>query len=255
MQLPVQALDTIVMGSRWAHEQKQHLALQCMQVLETYYQWVYELFKPFIGRRILDAGCGLGTFTALMENNADYILAVDSSSKNIEAIRNRFRGSPVVEAVQVNLEHDSKVFGSKQLDTVVCTDVLEHVKDDMALLKLFFEIVQRDGHLLVKVPACRWLFGSMDVASGHKRRYRLKDLQVKSERAGWQIIKVNYMNFAGVFPYWLKGRVLKKDSNYSRTFRPWQLTAIRRIVPMLKMLDQVIGPPIGQSAILIARKS
>ena len=252
--MPETRLDTPTIASKFSREQEHLLALQSMQTLETYYQWSYDLFKPFIGRRILDAGCGFGNFTAIARKNAEYILAVDSSSKNIQLLKDRFRESAVVEIAQLDLESDNEFLRAKHIDTIVCLDVLEHVNDDVALLERFFKTVQTGGHLLVKVPACKWLFGSIDVASGHNRRYIPQELRIKAERAGWETIKAHYMNIAGVFPYWIRSRVLRKEVNFSRTFKPWQLMAIRRVVPILKILDQIIGPPIGQSAILIARK-
>jgi len=247
-------LDKPTIASKFSREQGQLLALQRMQNLEIYYQWSYDLFKPFIGRRILDAGCGLGNFTAIAKKDAEYILAVDSSSKNIQILEDRFRNSAVVEIAQVDLESDNYSVPVKQIDTIVCLDVLEHFYDDVALLERFFKIVQAGGHLLVKVPACKWLFGSIDVASGHNRRYTLEELRIKAELAGWETIKVHYMNIAGVFPYWVRCRVLKKGVNFSRTFKTWQLNAVRRLMPIVKSFDNIIGPPIGQSAILIARK-
>ena len=114
--------------------------------------------------------------------------------------------------------------------------------------------MQTGGHLLVKVPTCKWLYGSIDLASGHYRRYTPEELRVKAESVGWETIKASYMNIAGVIPYWVKSCVLKKGVNFSRTFRPWQLKVVGGMVPILKILDKIVGPPIGQSAVLIARK-
>lgn len=235
--------------------EKEHLlALKQMMTLETYYRWSYDLFRSHIGRRILDAGCGLGNFSAIAKKNAEYVLCVDLSKENIHVLKQRFKDSNVVEIAQVDLERNSNFFRDKQIDTIVCLDVLEHVFDDVALLRSFFKIIQTGGHLLIKVPACHWLFGSIDVASGHYRRYSLEELRNKAESTGWEAIKVDYMNIAGVMPYWVKSCVLKKRANFSRTFKPWQLKVIRWLVPILKILDKMTGPPIGQSAILIAHK-
>jgi 2-polyprenyl-3-methyl-5-hydroxy-6-metoxy-1,4-benzoquinol methylase len=253
--MPDTNLDTCTSASKLSREQEHLLALQSMQTLETYYRWSYDLFKPFIGRRILDAGCGLGNFTAIItKKNAEYILAVDSSPRNIQVLKDRFKDLAIVEIAQVDLETDNDFFRGKQIDTIVCLDMLEHVYDDIALLKSFFKIMQTGGHLLVKVPTCKWLYGSIDLTSGHYRRYTPEELRVKAESVGWETIKANYMNIAGVIPYWVKSCVLKKGVTFSRTFRPWQLKVVGGMVPILKILDKIIGPPIGQSAVLIARK-
>ena len=248
-------LDACAVGRKLSHEQEHLFALQQMRTLETYYQWSHQLFKSYIGRRILDAGCGVGNFTATVEETAEYVLAADLSPKNLQILQDRFEGSRVVEIAKVDLETDQKFCRMKKIDTIVCLDLLEHVQDDVALLESFFSIIQAGGHLLVKVPACRWLYGAIDIASGHYRRYAPQELRKKAENAGWETLRVGYMNLAGVMPYWIKSRLLKKDVNFSRTFKPWQLGLLKRIVPILKILDRITGPPIGQSIILIARKS
>lgn len=240
--------------SKMSYEREHLLALKQMLILETYYRWSYDLFKSHLGRRILDAGCGLGNFSAIAEKDAEYVLCVDLSKENIRVLKQRFKDSNVVEIAQADLETNNELYRDKQFDTIVCLDVLEHVLDDVALLRRFFKIIRTGGHLLVKVPACPWLFGSVDVASGHVRRYTPNELRIKAESTGWEAISVDYMNIAGVIPYWVKSCVLKKRANFSRTFMPWQLKVIRWLVPALKILDKTTGAPIGQSATLIARK-
>jgi len=231
----------------------QHLeANKLMRSLSNYYRWVYELFSPDIGKRILDAGCGIGNFTGLLSQTADYVLAVDRSLENIKELKRRFETSPVVEVARLDLEHDFSHLKAKAFDTIVCLDVLEHVQDDIALLRKFKQIVVPNGKLLVKVPACPRLFGSIDVASGHYRRYTLAELREKAKVAGWQPIRLEYMNIWGIAPYFLKCLLLKSSANFSRTFAPWQLKVIRVSIPILKRLDRLLGPPIGQSVIMVA---
>jgi SAM-dependent methyltransferase len=223
-------------------------------MLEGYYKWPYRLFKAYMGQRILDAGCGLGNFTDLLKEDAEYVLGVDLSPMNIQALRDRFKDWDNIEIAQGDLEAGAEFWQAKQIDTIVCLDLLEHVRDDISLLRSFFGIIQEGGHLLLKAPACKWLFGSIDIASAHYRRYTPGELRRKAEAVGWETIRADYMNIAGVIPYWVKSRILKKELNFSRTFRPWQLKVVERIVPLLKSLDRITGPPIGQAAILIARR-
>lgn len=232
----------------------EHLeALERMRLLEPYYRWTLDLFRPYLGQRIMDAGCGIGNFTAVLASEVAYTLAVDLSPRNIAVLRERFCTTPTVEVAQLDLEHDITALQHKRLDTIVCLDVLEHLEDDIAMLRSFRAVLQAGGHLLVKVPACPWLFGSVDIASSHYRRYTLQELRSKASQAGWTPLQVAYTNFFGVLPYWLKSRVFKKSTNFSRTFSPKQLQRLRRIMPLLQAVDRLLGPPVGQSAILIAR--
>jgi SAM-dependent methyltransferase len=236
------------------HEREHADALQRMQLLRAYYEWVLELVRPHVGRRVLDAGCGIGNFTAVLEPLAEYVLAVDLSQENLKLLRARFSSSTVVEVAAHDLDLDFELVARKGIDTVVCLDVLEHVEDDISLLERFRDIIAPGGHLLLKVPACPWLYGSVDKASGHYRRYTPSVLRERAAQAGWEPLTARYMNLAGVLPYWVKCRMNKRDSTFSRTFKPWQLRAINGAVPVLRFMDRLAGPPIGLSAVVVARK-
>lgn len=240
-------------AAKLPHE-KEHLdALRRMQTLEPYYRWIYDLFQEHLGRRVLDAGCGVGNFTALLAENAELVVAADLSAENLNVVRRRF-GSGVVEALQVDLDLHTETLIERRLDTVVCLDVLEHVEDDSRLLTSFYQVVGPGGRLLLKVPALRWLYGTIDRASGHYRRYTRGELTQKAAGAGWRVDRCRYMNLAGVIPYWLKSRVLRRNVNLSRTFSEKQLQRIARSVPSCRLVDRITGPPLGQSLILIAHR-
>lgn len=229
-------------------------ALNRMRLLDPYYRWTLRRFGKFVGRRVMDAGCGIGNFTEVLASVVEFVLAVDLSPENIRVLNERFRGQSNVEVAQLDLDRDIATLQNHRLDTIVCLDVLEHIEDDVALLKSFHKAIQPGGHLLVKVPACKFLFGPIDVASSHYRRYTPSELREKAVQAGWNVVKTGYMNIWGVAPYYLKSRVQKKQSNFSRTFAPWQLNLIRSVIPLLEFGDKLVGPPVGQSAILIARR-
>ncbi|MEM1010728.1 MAG: methyltransferase domain-containing protein [Planctomycetota bacterium] len=242
--------------------EEEHLdALSRMRALETYYQWTLSLVRPWLGKRVLDAGCGTGNFLESVKTHVDLAHGVDLSPQNLVACRERFANDGNVSVAQADLDADAAELNAMQFDTVVSLDVVEHIEDDVAMLQNLLDVVQPGGHLLLKTPAHKWLFGAVDEASEHYRRYAAGELRDKAQQAGWEIVKLRFMNLSGVGPYFLKSRVLKKKANFSRTFKPWQLKAIRVAVPVFKAVDGVSslvtgfnGPPAGQSVVLIARK-
>jgi SAM-dependent methyltransferase len=232
----------------------EHLeALQRMRLLEPYYRWMLALMRPYLGKRVLDAGCGIGNFTVLLTEVVDYTLAVDLSAQNTAVLRERFRQTPAVAVLQLDLEGDLATLATQHLDTVVCLDVLEHLADDVGVLRNLRTVIRPGGSLIAKVPACPWLYGSVDRASSHYRRYSRRSLTETAVQAGWTSVRVVYTNIFGIAPYWLKSRVLKRQANFSRTFSPGQLHALRLLMPWLQRFDRWLGPPIGQSALLFAR--
>ena len=234
------------------HDEKHLEALKRMRSLRPYYQWTKSLFEGYLGERVMDAGCGIGNFCDLISDNVDFILAVDLSPSNLKILKQRFADNLKVKISQLDLDNDIEVIKKDKIDTIVCLDVLEHIENDIDMLKNFRKIIEPNGKLLVKVPACPWLYGNIDKASGHFRRYSRKMLLNNLRDAGWNPLFVSYMNIFGVLPYFIKSRITKRNSNFSRTFSPWQLSLLQMIMPILQKIDQLLGPPVGQSIVVVA---
>lgn len=149
---------------------------------------------------ILDVGAGSGFFSrALLAGGcADEAWCVDisypSDSDASEAGKPiRFRRS--VERLYCDL--------------VLLMDVLEHVDDDVDLLRHYVEKVPRGAHFLISVPAFRFLWSDHDVFLEHKRRYRLGDIERIAEQAGLEVLKGAYY-FGAVFPIAAALRLLER---------------------------------------------
>jgi SAM-dependent methyltransferase len=240
------------------HEAEHLAGLERMRGLAPYYGWVLDLAERLnggpLGRRILDAGCGIGNFVELLRGRADEVLAVDLSPRNIEVLRERFRGALNVDVLQTDLDAERAALRARSVDAIVCLDVLEHLDDDAGLVRCFHEILPPGGTLFVKVPACPWLYGSLDEESDHRRRYTRKGLVAVVRAAGFDVRAARYMNVVGVLPYFVKGRLLKRRSTLSNSFTPAQLGWIKRSIGLFRFVDRLTGPPVGQSVVLVARR-
>jgi len=240
------------------HEAEHLAGLERMRGLEPYYGWVLDLAERLnggpLGRRILDAGCGIGNFVELLRGRADEVLAVDLSPQNIAVLRERFRGVSNVQVMQTDLDAERAALRARSVDAIVCLDVLEHLDDDAGLVRCFYDILPPGGSLFVKVPACPWLFGSLDEESDHRRRYSKRSLLALVRAAGFEVEAARYMNVVGVLPYFVKGRILKRRSTLSNSFTPAQLGWIKRSIGFFRAVDRVTGPPVGQSVVLVARR-
>jgi hypothetical protein len=139
--------------------------------------------------------------------------------------------------------------------SIFTLDVLEHLPDDAAVLRQFHLALPTGGRLYIKVPALQWLYGPVDEASGHYRRYTRSSLRKAVEGAGFRIDKCRYMNLAGVAPYFLKSRILKRGENFSRTFSLSQIKRIQRMMPALRLIDRFCGPPLGLSVVCVATRA
>ncbi len=99
------------------------------------------------GARVLDLGCGVGSFSALLAARSMRVMCVDVSEENVEAVRRRHPELPVVRANATALPFDDDAF-----DAAVLMEVLEHVEDDRAALSELRRVVRDDGLLILSAP-------------------------------------------------------------------------------------------------------
>ena len=129
-----------------------------------------ELLAVGPGREILNAGAGLGSFTALLEARGFSVTSSDVSEPALDHLSERVDG-PVVGADLTKLP-----FANANFDAVVLGEVLEHVEDDRAALAEVHRVLRPGGKLALSVPANPAWFGPSDVWAGHFRRYTSADL-------------------------------------------------------------------------------
>jgi SAM-dependent methyltransferase len=214
-----------------------------------YYRWVLRRFAPYLGRRIVEVGAGVGTFSRLLldESRPSRLVLVEPADNLAPLLRSRFDGDPRVAVVHGYLED---VPPDVSADAIVGVNVLEHVADERAFLDAAARALTPDGFLLVLVPAGPWLFGALDEEFGHFRRYTRGTLEQALGISGFRLRAVRYHNFPGIVAWFLMGRVLRQ-----RTLPPRAVARYDRfVVPWLSRLEDVWRPPFGQSLVAVASK-
>ena len=71
----------------------------------------------------------------------------------------------------------SSPLAAEKFDTVICMNILEHLKDDREAVTNMSTLLEPGGRLIILVPALKALFGSMDISFEHLRRYNKDDLK------------------------------------------------------------------------------
>jgi len=222
--------------------------------LTAYYGWVLDLFGTDIAFPAADAGAGSGHFASLLRLRGGPLLLLEGGSDNLAELAARFDGDAGVEVVECDLNACGPLLADRGVRSVFSLDVLEHLPDDRAVLGQFHAALPAGGRVYIKVPALPMLFGAVDAASGHYRRYTVASLRAAVESAGFRVERCHYMNLAGVAPYFLKSRVLRRAANFSRTFSPKAIRRIQQGMPWIRRIDRLTGAPIGLSVVCIARR-
>ena len=163
--------------------------------VDRYNKWIYQSIRPYLGNRILDVGCAIGNITRYFLDR-ELVMGLDVSDEFIERIAVYFSKYPNFKAVKHDIS-DEKVLQLKneKIDTVVCLNVLEHIKDDNLALQNIYEILSDCGRLILLVPAIKLLYGTMDSADNHFRRYSKKEIRTLIANCGFSIQKHYFMNF------------------------------------------------------------
>jgi len=215
-----------------------------------YNDWIYALLEPHLGQRILEAGCSIGNFTSRFLNR-QRVVSVDVLPEALLHLRKTIGNAPNVRSLCMDLESDGfRDLAGEKLDTIVCLNVLEHIRDDSALLKKFWSLLEPGGKLLLFVPAMPVLYGSMDSADGHFRRYEKQGLSTLIRKVDFKLVECRYVNILGVARWFFNGRVLK------RRLLPLKQLALfdRFLVPFARWFESRWDPPLGQSLFVVAAK-
>ncbi|MFH1785864.1 MAG: class I SAM-dependent methyltransferase [Candidatus Micrarchaeota archaeon] len=101
-------------------------------------------------KQLLDAGCGSGIYSFSLAKRFQTVLAVDIQEDLIKKANeiNRYKNLDfrVMDLSNLKLKENS-------FDTVICSDVLEHIQDDVQVLGELSRVLKRDGTLLLTVPS------------------------------------------------------------------------------------------------------
>lgn len=221
-----------------------------MALAHNYYRWIMREFRPHLGNVACELGAGIGTFSALLlEEDIHRLILVEPAHNLLARLRDRFTAEGRVQVVNGEVEAYADRLREAQVDTIIGVNVLEHLKDDGLTLTTIGKVLQPGGKLLLFVPALPWLFGSLDEAFGHWRRYRKVELEKKVTEAGFQILDLKFMNFPGIVSWFVAGRILR-----SRTISPQMVRFYdRSVVPFVAAIERRITAPVGPSLILIAQ--
>ena len=212
-------------------------------------KWLASLLRPYLGNNVLEVGAGIGTMT-LKFLPRDHYTCLEIDPLHIITLKNMFMNKPNVDVFNLNIE-DSKEIRTlnKSYDTILCLNVLEHLQNDYEALKNMNELLIEGGRLLLVVPNCPKLYNSLDIALGHIKRYKVKDIENLLTSSGYKIECLKSFNKVSILGWFLNGTLLKRTH-----FSKIQLKIYDWFVWFWKLIDPILPWP-GQSIIAVGEKS
>jgi SAM-dependent methyltransferase len=182
--------------------------------------------------------------TKLFVRRRKRYVAADIDRVHLDRLAAQFEQRPNFETRWCDLncpDHFSEFVG--RLDTVICLNVLEHVEDDMAGLRSIHSVLKPGGRAIVLVPCGRELFGTLDTALGHYRRYSWEELSEKMAQTGFIVDHVLNFNKISRPAWYVSGKILKRT-----VLNPGQLRLFDQFVWLWRWLDPLL--PWGPTSII-----
>ncbi|HAX41697.1 MAG TPA: glycosyltransferase [Bryobacteraceae bacterium] len=196
-------------------------------------RWMAETVTPFLGRRVMEIGSGIGNLSRHLAPRRERYLATDIDAEHLARLRARFSHRPHMEVRHCNLAEPGDFDGLEgSVDAVVCLNVLEHVEDDRTGLANIYRALAPGGRAVVLVPEGMSVYGTLDEALGHCRRYSEEELRGKMTEAGLEVERVLYFNRPTRPGWFVNGRILKR-----RTFSRFQIWVFDRLVWFWRRID------------------
>jgi glycosyltransferase involved in cell wall biosynthesis len=222
--------------------------LHSLERAQNFNRWMAESIAPHVGARVLEIGAGIGNITSLLLPRDTYV-ASDVNPHYIDYLRNQSLGKPFLQVARIDLG-DPACFEPwpGRFDTVVCLNVLEHVRDPLAALRNMHGALESGGRVVIYVPQGQGRFSSLDEVLAHRCRYSRSQLVEELRSTGFEIELLRDFNRAGV-PGWRLNGMLKRR-HFSRT----QLKVFNVLVPVIRRVDRIF-PWSGLGLIAVARKS
>lgn len=103
-------------------------------------------FKPKPGEKLLEIGCGIGTFLIAAKQRGWQVEGVDISAQALEVSRN-IHGLPVRPGTLEDIDGTSNTYKA-----IVCWEVLEHLSSPRRFIQHARKLLRSDGLFVCSVP-------------------------------------------------------------------------------------------------------
>ncbi len=144
---------------------------------------------------ILDAGSGFGQYAYQFTKRYPdaTVLGLDIEKEHIEDV-SLFAEKSGLKNLYFEVADLTKLEYNSEFDLILTVDVMEHIEKDEELLKVFYNALKPQGHLVISTPSIyRKHCDDGDFVDEHFRDgYAHDEMQDKCTRAGFKNINIQY---------------------------------------------------------------
>jgi len=227
----------------------------------------YDILGLKSGDKILDLGCGFGRHAFEAARRGASVVALDAGRDEVEGVAATF--AAMVEAGELSSEnlHVAAVQGDAlaipfpdgTFDRVICSEVLEHIPDDIGAMRELARVLRPGGTMAITVPRfgpelINWALSDAyhNVPGGHIRIFRKSQIKKRLTSVGMKVTSHHYAHGLHSPYWWLKCLVgTKNDQNwFVRQYHKLLVWDIVKGPRTTRILEKVLAPIMGKSIII-----
>jgi len=199
-------------------------------------------------KTVIDFGAGIGTLSLIFRDKfkiQPLCLEIDKTNKEY------------LEKRGFDIGDDLSTIENK-VDLIFSSNVLEHIEDDVSVLRDMKTKLEEGGKIFLYLPAKMLLWSKLDEEVGHYRRYESSELIEKCEQVGLTIEKLHFADSVGFFTL-LAMKIFGYNFGYNKDAGIDSVSPLRFydkwLLPISILLDKVgFKHLLGKNIVLVARK-
>jgi len=227
----------------------------------------YDILGLTSGDKILDLGCGFGRHAFEAARRGANVVALDAGREEVEGVAATFAAMVQAGALTTPNLHTASVQGDAlalpfpdgAFDRVICSEVLEHIPNDVGAMRELARVLRPGGTMAITVPRfgpelINWALSDAyhNVPGGHIRIFRKSQLEKRLTSVGMQVTGHHYAHGLHSPYWWLKCLVgTKNDKNwFVRQYHKLLVWDIMKGPRTTRYMEKVLAPIMGKSIIL-----
>ncbi len=202
--------------------------------------------KKFIKGDILEVGAGCGSFTRnyIRNRSIKSITLTETDEKNILSLKKNFQKK---NNIQILKSYVSKI--DKKFDVILYLHVLEHIEKDEKEINDATEKLNSGGYLIIMAPAHQKIYGNLDKAVGHYRRYEKEFFNKKFDDLS--IVSFKFLDSMGYILYFLN-RIFFSKETFPSDLKIFLWDKI--FTPLTILMDLITNYKFGKCIVAIYQK-
>ena len=204
-----------------------------------------KFIKKYLKGDILEVGAGCGSFTKnYLNKSINSITLTELDKKNILDLKEKFKANANIKILNKNIEDVNGKF-----DSIIYLHVLEHIKNDKKEILNATKRLNKNGFLVIMVPAHQKIYSNLDKAVGHFRRYEIEFFNKNFKSL--EKINIKFLDTMGYFLYLFNKFFFKKEV-YPSKFKIFIWDKI--FTPLTIIVDFIFRYRFGKCILVIYKK-